>query len=287
MSDVWTIAKLMEAAEKSMRAKEIEEPRLDTQILLAHVLTCPRIQLYIRSEEPASDTVRAEFRTLVRKRLDGMPVAYIVGEREFFRLSLEVSPAVLIPRPDTETLVLEVLELVKKRTDPKIVDVGTGSGAIALSLAMQHKTAILTAVDISADALEIARRNAVRHRLESRVTFVESDLFAGLPEGERFDVVASNPPYIARDEFAGLDREVRDHEPHLALDGGSDGLAVYRRLIPESLGYLVDGGWLAVEIGSTQHAEVSDLFERTERFADVRMVRDGAGHTRVIVGRKV
>jgi release factor glutamine methyltransferase len=249
----WTVGGLLNWTAKFLAARGAEFPRLDAEVLLAHALGCQRVDLYgLRFAEPASEEVRQRYRDLIRRRLEGCPVAYLVGRKEFFRLDLEVSPAVLIPRPDSEVLVLECLALAKKLPAPRVLDIGTGSGNLALAVAHQHKGAQVTAVDLSADALAVAARNAARHGLADRVRFLQGDLFAPIPSGEQFNFVISNPPYIPHGDIPSLPAGVRAYEPHLALDGGAAGYDVFDRLIAGAADFLPPGGWLLVEIGAPQ-----------------------------------
>src|SRR5262245_21557602 len=224
----WTIRALMEWTEKHFQQKGIESPRLEAQLLLAHALECRKTELYTRWDEGIAEDRRGRFRDLIRRRLEGCPVQYLLGYREFFLLQLEVTPAVLIPRPETELLVTEALNFLKSREAPRVLDVGTGSGCIAIAIAHRHMSAQITATDISAEALEIARRNAARHNLAERIRFVQGDLLEPLGN-ESFDVIVSNPPYVAGEEYAALAAHVRNFEPRLALDGGPDGFAVFDR----------------------------------------------------------
>ncbi len=282
---VWTIQKLLTWTTDFLRGKGVEAARLESHVLLAHVLKCPRIELVARSDEGVSDAERSSFRELIKRRVDGWPVAYLTGVKEFYLLPFEVSPAVLVPRPDTETLVLEALKLLKPRAAPAVLDLGTGSGCVAVSVAHQHKTARVTAVDISPDALEVARRNAARHNVADRLTFLGGDLFGPLPAGGTFDVVVSNPPYVTPAELEGLDPCVRDHEPRLALDGGPDGLAFYRRIAAGVGPFLKPGGSVLVEIGNTQADAVRSLFA-AQGYEAGPAIKDMAGQPRVVVARK-
>lgn len=284
-ADSWPIRRLLQWTQQFLRDKGLESPRLEAEILLAHVLGCKRIDLYVRSEDVPTDAQRAAFKDLIKRRVEGCPVAYLVGRREFFQLDFEVSPAVLIPRPETEFLVMEALRLLKTANAPRVLDIGTGSGCIALSIAHRHQSAQVTAVDVSSDALAIAERNAKKHGLADRVRFLKSDLFDALA-GEKFDLIASNPPYIAASEFAGLARDVRDFEPRLALDGGADGLAVYRRLIAQAPAYLGAGGYLLLEIGATQEEPVRQLLDATGSFSEVAVHSDGQKLPRVVQARQ-
>jgi release factor glutamine methyltransferase len=262
---IWTIKALLAWTTEFLQKKGIENPRADAQILLSHVLGCKKVDLFVRHDEVPPETDRAQFRELIQRRVAGWPVAYLVGARDFYLLTFEVSPAVLVPRPETEMLVAESLAFLKPRTAPAVLDIGTGSGCIAISIAHQKKDAQVTATDISPDALEVAQRNAAKHGVADRVTFLQGDLFAPLPADATFDLVVSNPPYIALHEFAGLAPDVREHEPRVALDGGADGLAFYRRLAANVAKFIKPGGKLLLEIGATQDEPVRALFaERLE-----------------------
>ncbi len=283
----WTVGGLLAWTERFLAEKGMEFPRLDAQVLLAHVLGCKRIDLYgVRHAEPASDEVRQRYRELIRKRIEGCPVAYLVGRKEFFSLEFEVGPGVLIPRPDSELAVTECLRLAKGMAEPRIIDLGTGSGNLAVALAKHHKGARVTAVDLSAEALAVAERNALKHGVADRIRFLTGDLFAPVPEGERFDFVVSNPPYIPREEIAKLAPGVRDYEPHLALDGGPDGYAVLERLVAGASERLEAGGYLIVEIGAPQEGEARRRIAARDGFELAATVHDYSGHPRVLLARR-
>jgi len=282
-SETWTVRRLLEWTEDFLRKKQVESPRLESQILLAHALGCTKIDLYVRHEEEPPEDRRTAFREMIRKRAEGMPVAYLVGHREFYSLSFDVTPAVLIPRPETETLVLEALRLLKPLDAPRVLDLGTGSGCIAVSLAKQHKAARVTAVDISPAALAVAAGNAAKHGVADRIAFLEGDLFAPVA-GQAFDVIVSNPPYIAHAEFPTLDPGVRDYEPRSALDGGPDGLDVYRRLAAAAAGFLAPGGTILVEVGATQAPAVRELL--AAKLEPGPTFKDAAGRPRVVTARR-
>jgi release factor glutamine methyltransferase len=267
------------------QSKGIESARLEAQILLAHVLNCPRIELVARSDEIPEPGFRKAFREIVTRRVDGWPVAYLTGEREFYLLKFDVSPAVLIPRPDTETLVQEALTRLKGKPSPDVLDLGTGSGCIAVSIAHQHKTSRLTAVDVSPDAAEVAKRNAAKHGVADRVTVLVGDLFAPLPPGSLFDLIVSNPPYVTPTEFDALSPDVRDHEPRGALDGGPDGLAFYRRIASDMGPVLKPGGLVLVEIGATQEEAVRAVFDG-KGFTTFPAVRDYGRRPRVVMAMR-
>lgn len=283
---VWTIKSLLNWTTDYLAKKGIENPRADAQILLAHVLKCNKVDLIIRYNEEPREAERARFRELIQRRVASWPVAYLVGSRDFYLLSFEVSPDVLIPRPDTETLVLEALGFLKPLNKPAILDIGTGSGCIAVSIAHQKKDSLVTAIDISPDALAVAKRNASKHCVAERITFFQGDLFAPLPPGRSFDLIVSNPPYIAQGEFAGLAPDVRDHEPRVALDGGPDGLAFYRRIAMGAGKYLLPGGKLLIEIGYSQEEAVRGIFGFQNELELGSTLKDVAAHPRVIAAKK-
>ncbi len=282
----WTIGRLLVWTTEFLKGKGAESARLDAEVLLAHVLKYPRVQLYVSFDAVISDAARAAFRELVKKRAAGAPVAYLVGRKEFYSLALKVTPAVLIPRPDTETLVAEFLTRFQNQEAPRVLEIGTGSGAIALACASQHPTARIIATDLSAHALEIARENAQQHALADRVEFRKGDLFAPVANEAPFDAILSNPPYIPSGDIASLEPGVRDHEPHLALDGGSDGLEIVRRLTAGATDHLRPDGTLMLEIGTAQEPGVRALIERTGAFQLHPTIRDAANHPRVIRAHK-
>lgn len=281
----WTIGGLLTWTAQYLTKKGCEFARLDTEVLLAHALGCKRIDLYARYAEAAPEEAREQFRALVRKRVEGCPVAYLVGRKEFFSLGFEVNPAVLIPRPDTESVVVECLRLAKGVPAPRVLDIGTGSGNIAVAIAQQHRGARVTAVDLSPDALTVAARNADRHGAADRVRFLQGDLFAPVPAGERFDFVLSNPPYIAREEMDRLPPGVRDYEPHLALDGGPGGYAILDRLLAEAGASLEAGSHLIVEIGAPQEGPVRQRFAGHAGYELADTIHDHSGHPRVLRAR--
>jgi release factor glutamine methyltransferase len=282
----WSIGGLLDWTARYLLQKGSDYPRLDAEVLLAHALGCRRIDLYTRYEEPAPDDARAHFRELVKRRVEGCPVAYLVGRKEFFSLPLEVSPAVLIPRPETEFVVVECLGLAKELAAPRVLDLGTGSGNIAVAVAVRHPGAQVTAVDASGEALDVARRNADRHGVAGRVRFVQGDLFAPVPAGEQFDFILSNPPYIAREDLDRLPVGVRRYEPAGALDGGPGGFVVFDRLVAQAAEYLVPGGSLILEIGSAQEAPGRERIAAQGSFVLRDTVYDGARHPRVLCARR-
>lgn len=286
----WTIGRLLTWTTDYLKRQQSPNSRLDAELLLAESCGCQRIELYTRYEQPVDDAVRARFREMVKRRAEGVPVAYLLGRREFYSLNFAVTPDVLIPRPETEFAVIAVLDRLKERPagapPPRIVDVGTGSGAIAVTIARHAPSAQVTAVDISRPALAVARGNAVQHGVEQRLAFVEGDLLAALPETEPFDIVVSNPPYVSAAELVALAPEVRNHEPHLALVGGESGTEVIARLIPQAAERLVAGGWLVMEISPMIEAQVRDLLATDGRWESTRVIKDLAQLARIVEARR-
>ncbi len=280
---IWTIGMLLKWTERYFKERGLEAARLDAEVLLSHILNEKRIYLYAHFEQPLDKEELARYHDAVYRRAAGEPVAYIRGEKEFMGLALRVSPAVLVPRPETETLVGAVMDLLSGAAGESVVDVGTGSGAIALALAHYLPEIHVTATDISPRALEVARGNAAALGLSERVEFLEGDLLAPLA-GRTFDAIVSNPPYIPRGKFHELPREVRV-EPPMALDGGIDGLKFYRRFIFESAPYLKSGGFLALEVGEGQ-ADMLETMARDGALGKMERAKDLAGVDRVVIFRK-
>ncbi|HUG93646.1 MAG TPA: peptide chain release factor N(5)-glutamine methyltransferase [Planctomycetaceae bacterium] len=282
----WTVRRILEWTVGHLARHGSESPRLEAEVLLAHARCCKRIELYTHFDEAVSDDERAAMRDLVQRRAKSEPVAYLVGRREFFSLDLRVTPDVLIPRPDTETLVVELLERARGVASPRILDVGTGSGAIAVAAAVHLPSAHVTAIDLSEAALAVARSNAESHGVADRLRFLHGDLFAPLTAGEQFDLIASNPPYVRDGELESLPPDVRLHEPMSALAAGPEGLDVIERVIAGAPAFLAGGGWLLVEISPRQSAAVLRQLERQGAYAKARGVRDLRGQVRVVVAQR-
>ncbi len=281
-----SVSEALRAAARRLRASGSRSPRLDAELLLATALGARRVTLLTDSERVLTPIEERRFEGYVCRREAHEPVAYIRRRRAFRTLELEVTPDVLIPRPETETLVdvaLEALAVVPaEHGEPLALDVGTGSGCIALALAAEDRFVRVTAVDVSEAAAELARHNAARLGLGGRLRILHSDLFAALPPEERFDLIVSNPPYIPAFEYEALEPNVRDYEPRLALHGGTDGLDVYRRLVPEALGRLRAGGTLALEVGAGQAAAVRALFAAAAGYGTPLERADLGGIARVV-----
>lgn len=291
-AEIWTIGRLLQWTTDFLRQHGSESARLDAEILLATARGTPRIALYTAFDEAPPEPVRQAFRELVKRRAAGEPVAYLVGTREFYSLRFRVTPEVLIPRPETEHLVVALLDQAKARqlagasTPPRIVDVGTGSGVIAVCAAKYLPEAEISATDRSPAALAIAAENATQHGLAERIRFIEGDLLAQVPAGERFDFVVSNPPYISEAEMAELSRDVRDYEPAAALCGGPTGAEVIARLVPQAAERLTPGGWLMIEISPQLEDRVRAILLSTGEFEAPRTIKDLAGRGRVIIARR-
>jgi len=280
----WTILEILQWTTAYFQEKGIQSPRLTAEVLLAHTLQQDRMYLYVHYDQPLEPEERKQFKTLILKRIQGTPTQYLIGVQEFWSLAFHVTPAVLIPRPETEHLVELTLELAQSFAQPSILDLGTGSGIIAISLKHELPHAHIYASDLSEAALIIAKENAQSLLPAGRqMMFFQGDLFAPFPE-MTFDLIVSNPPYISEPEYAALACEVRDHEPKLALYAGQDGLDLYRRLIAEAAAHLNPHGVVLVEIGYGQQDAVVQLFEQ-QHFQIERIVKDYAGIVRVIAAR--
>ena len=280
---VWTTLTVLDWTTQKFTDAGIASARLEAQLLLAHVLGCSRVELYTGFDKPLGDSELSGYRDLIKRRLGGEPVAYLLGEHEFWAMPFWIEPSVLVPRPDTETVIETALALRPDRAAPcRVLDLCTGSGVIAIALARELAAARVVAVEVSPQAAALARRNAERNRVADRVEVRVGDLWAPVA-GERFDLIASNPPYIATAVIATLAPEVR-REPAVALDGGADGLAFYDRITVEAMAHLAPSGALVVEHGFDQADAVRARFERAG-FTDVQLVHDLAKNPRVTYAR--
>lgn len=286
MDENWTVGRLLEWTTAFFGRRGFDTPRLDAEVLLAKVLSCRRIDLYVHYDSEVAPGDRAVYRELVQRRGSGCPAAYLVGAKEFYGLRMELSEATLIPRPETELLVMTALDFARQEAAGRFLDLGTGCGAIAVALAHELPQACGVAVDICPEALEVARRNAQAHGVADRIEFIESDLFDRIPPGPPFDLIVSNPPYVAGPELDGLPIEVRQFEPRKALDGGPSGLDVLRRLVPQVPGFLRSGGLLVLEIAAAREQAVLALLQQEPMFEPAGSVRDLAGLPRVVSARR-
>lgn len=279
--ETWTILKVLTWTKGYLAEKGVENARLEAEWLLCAALGLDRVGLYVNFDKPLSAGELGACRALVARRARREPLQYILGSQEFYGLEFEVVPEVLIPRYDTETLVREALGRAPKGA--KILDIGVGSGCIAVALAKNLPHADVSGVDLSPEALELAERNAKRHGVA--VSLSRGSLFEPFTDRE-FDVIVSNPPYIRTSDITTLQPEVRDFEPHASLDGGVDGLDYYRRIIPGAPVHLKHGGWLLLEMGIGQAADLLALFEATGHFQELYTAKDPGGIDRVVGGRK-
>ncbi|MEL7497843.1 MAG: peptide chain release factor N(5)-glutamine methyltransferase [Planctomycetota bacterium] len=288
----WTIKRLLDWTVDFFDKSESGSSRLDAEVLLAEALECERISLYTRFDEVPSEPQLAQFRSWVKRRAEGEPVAYLVGHREFYSISFEVGPAVLIPRPETEHVVMAALEYVKRIEDRpiRVIDVGTGSGCIGITLAKQLRakpetaSVAIAATDVSAEALEIAKQNAEKHGVDDCVRFFQGDLLTALPNGSKpVHLIVSNPPYIGTGEIATIDEHVKAHEPHVALFSGHEGTEIIQRLIVEAKSMLLPGGALIFETSPINIDRCVQLVQAHTEFKQVSIEKDFAGHKRVVV----
>ena len=286
-NEIWTIGRILKWTEDYFAQKGIENPRLDAEVLLGHVLAKQRIYLYVHFDEPLQPEELAAFREMIKQRVNHVPVAYILGKKEFMGLTFKVTKDTLVPRPDTEILVQAAVDNLRKMADAKqrIADIGTGTGAVGLSVLHFIETAELDTVDISPAARAVAEENAAALELSDRAHFFTGDLLAPL-QGNSYTAILSNPPYIPDADIAGLAADVQLSEPHTALAGGADGLDFYRRLCAEAPAMLIAGGFMAFEVGIEQAAAVAELAQANALIDKTEILKDYAGIERVVVAWK-
>lgn len=279
-----TLVSAWKSARERLTAAGVDSPVIDARLLLEAAADATRLEIVTEPQRPLTPDQETRLEAFLKRREGREPVSHILGRKGFWKIMLRVTSDVLTPRPDTETLMDVVLPALPETSQAEILDLGVGSGAVLLAILAERPATRGLGIDISEAALEVARENAALLNLQDRAVFSHGDWTEGLA-GDHFDVVVSNPPYIPTRDIAGLDPEVRDHEPHLALDGGVDGLDAYRRLAPEILRVLKAGGLFAVEIGPDQTAAVMELFRAAGAIA-VRMQRDLSTRERVVAGLK-
>lgn len=275
------IKEVMRKGMIKLKTNNIEEPNLKSRLLMQYILNKPREYLLVHDDKQLTLRQEVNYFKAIKKLLDGEPLQHITHRQEFMRLMFYVDENVLIPRPDTEILVEEVIKIAKKINAKKVLDLCTGSGAIAVSLAKYIEGSQITATDISRKALSIAKLNAVNNDVEDKITFVSSDLFQNIPE-EKYDIIVSNPPYIKRNVIQKLDKEVRK-EPIIALDGGDDGLKFYKKIIDNAYEYLKYKGYLCFEIGYDQKDEVTKLIENEGKYIDTYSKKDLYDNDRIVI----
>jgi release factor glutamine methyltransferase len=281
----WTVLSLLQWGSDYLRDKGFEEPRLTVDLLLAHVLGLPRLSLYLQFDRPLTADELSGFKALFKRRLSHEPLQYITGETDFMGLRIRVAPGVLVPRPETELLAERAIEELKARNGAgqKVLEVGTGSGNLAIAIARFVPTARVLSIDVSAEALEVARGNLRAHAIDT-VALEEMDVFSARLDGQEFDVIVSNPPYISLAEYAELQPDVRDFEPRLATTDEADGLRVIRRIVELSGTVLRPGGCLLLEVAYDQAGEVTGILER-QGLGSIRWFNDYSGIPRVVSAR--
>lgn len=284
--DSWTIGRVLDWAARDFKERGFESPRLDAELLLGRVLGVDRVRLIVDAARPLEPSELSAFRAMIRRRRNAEPIAYILEEREFYGLPFRVDARVLVPRPDTESLVDVALQRSRHLSQfGRLLDLCTGSGCVAVAFSRARPTWRVTATDVSKDAVAVARDNAHRLGAISGVRILHGDLDTPITSGERFDLVTANPPYIPTGDLETLQPDVRDHEPRLALDGGADGLDIIRRVLEVGRDRLEPRGILAVEVGASQAGAVTRLFADAG-FTDLEQRRDYGGIERVVSGRK-
>lgn len=277
------IKEILKLTDEYLNKKGIHNSRLEAEILLGSVINMSRVELYVNFDRPVADEEKAAYRKLISERISGKPLQYIIGTQPFRHINLKVEQGVFIPRPETELLVDHVIEISKKMSGHlKIIDIGTGTGAIALSLAYEILDSYIYAVDISERALDLARENALNLGLLGKVSFIKSDLFENIDKDvSQADIIVANPPYIPTNVIENLQTEVKDFDPKEALDGGEDGLDFYRHIIRDSSEYLKSGGFLVFEIGDGQSERIIEIL-KNNNFEDIQSLKDYAGKERII-----
>jgi len=284
-----TVLEALNWASDYLREQGIENPRLNAELLLASSMQISREGLYICLQDPLMEDKRERLEGLVLRRGSGEPLQYILGHQEFWSIKLKVDPRVLIPRPETEHLVEEALSIltnISSKKIPTVLELGTGSGAIAIALAREVEKISMVATDLSEEALRVAKENSKEAGVAPKIQFVRGDLLHPFCRREIFDLILSNPPYLSVADLRGLAREVKDHEPMIAIDGGEDGLDVYRKLIDQVPSYLKREGWLLLEVGSSQAGHVSEMIEAEGFFQKPQRVKDLSGIERVVKAQR-
>jgi release factor glutamine methyltransferase len=288
-----TILEALSKATEVLRENEISNPRSTTEIFLSSILSLKRVELYLNKDRILTQPENEKLNSYFQQRISGKPIQYITGEVGFFGLDFKIDPRAMIPRPETEVLVSEIVEQfkkTKKEFDPlKVVDIGTGSGVIAITLASELKNSLIYATDISKDALELAKENAGRNNVEQRIEFVYGDLFEPLEEKNvenSIDCIVSNPPYVKDSELGKLDKEIRDYEPKVALLSGEDGIDFHKKITEGAVTYLKSGGLLAFEVALGDAERLTEFIASNNSYESIKIVKDLAGIKRVVLASK-
>lgn len=293
-SEVWTILRMLQWTTEHLKKHGSPSARLDAEVLFAHARKCQRIDLYAAFNEEPPEEVKAVFRDLVKRRASGEPVAYLVGKKEFFSLPFIVNQGCLIPRNETEHIITECIDRIKKAQGPlRIADVCTGSGCIAITIAKECQRlsvpASIIAIDLSPEALDIARQNVELHKVADRVELMQADLLDTIPQ-DSCDFILSNPPYVSEDEYTKLDKSVRNYEPKMALVAGESGTQIIRRLIEQAAVILKPGGWLIFEHSPMNAQKCQEILSQSQTpsgpWSDVRTIKDLSGLARVTLARR-
>jgi len=286
----WTLIKLIQWATAYFDARHIDSPRSTAEILLAHAMGTKRIDLYLRYDQPLNSDELNRFKTLIKRRTNREPVAYIVGCKEFWSMDLEINRNVLIPRPETECLVERALEYLAADPNPvrkSILELGTGSGAVVLALASENPRHSYLGTDVSSDAVRVARRNSMRHGMGAKIRFMVADWFAAFDaKSGQFDLIVSNPPYIRSGDLKRLQPEIHAYEPIAALDGAKDGLRCIRHIIQCAYLYLKPAGALLLEMGHDHQAPIKQIIDASGQYEDAQFYKDYSGHDRIVSIRK-
>ncbi|MBN2062572.1 MAG: peptide chain release factor N(5)-glutamine methyltransferase [Deltaproteobacteria bacterium] len=291
-SSDWNIKNILEVTSEYLKKKAINNPRLSAELLLAHLLKKSRVALYLSFDQPLNEAEINEYRSLVMRCVAREPIQYITGKQEFWSMEFDVDKRVLIPRPESELLVEQVIALCGKtgsfeEQSPRILDMGTGSGAIAISIAQEIKNARIWASDISNSALDVAIGNAKKHGMIDRIRFLQGDLFQPFRDlSQKFDIIISNPPYIPSEDYPSLQPEVRDYEPRLALDGNEKGMFFIREIITQGQEFLDHAGWLLIEMDPEQTPMAFETIEGTGGYREKKRIKDYSRRYRIVLAKK-
>ncbi|MBK7979487.1 MAG: peptide chain release factor N(5)-glutamine methyltransferase [Ignavibacteriae bacterium] len=283
---MYSILQLIELSAEYLNTKGVESPRLNAELLLANLLNCKRLDLYLKYDQPLKEIEINKYRELIARRGKREPLQYIIGNVEFYGLNFSVNPNVLIPRQETEILVDQIISNIDKNTKVKILDIGTGSGNIPIALAKNLPNVEIVAIDISGNAIAIAKFNSERNNVSDRINFINSDFNKYLiSENHQFDIIVSNPPYIKIDEYNLLEKELTDFEPNIALTDFNDGLTFYRNISEKSKSLLKSNGQIYFEVGISQSGKVKEILENNN-FSNIKLVKDYLEIERVVYGDK-